>query len=135
MQFRADASGSIAAIRFYKGATNTGPHFGHLWTSSGRLLATVRFTNETASGWQEARLATPVAVAANATYVVSYYTTAGNYAADDDYFGVAVNSGPLHAPASGAAAGNGVYRYGLSGFPTESYQSTNYWVDVVFTTP
>ena len=29
---------------------------------------------------------------------------------------------------------NGVYRYGSSGFPTDSYGSTNYWVDPVFST-
>ena len=28
---------------------------------------------------------------------------------------------------------NGVYKYGASGFPTLSYSSTNYWVDVVYT--
>jgi hypothetical protein len=28
----------------------------------------------------------------------------------------------------------GVYRYGASGFPEQSYNRTNYWVDVTFTT-
>lgn len=27
---------------------------------------------------------------------------------------------------------NGVYRYGASGYPTQSFQASNYWVDVVF---
>ena len=31
-------------------------------------------------------------------------------------------------------APNGVYVYGASGFPTSTYQSTNYWVDVAFST-
>jgi hypothetical protein len=98
-------------------------------------LATVTFTNETAAGWQEARLATPVALTANTTYVVSYYTSAGNYAVNDGYFGSSVNSGPLYAPADGEAAGNGVYLYGPSGFPTETYEASNYWVDLVFVVP
>jgi hypothetical protein len=34
--------------------------------------------------------------------------------------------------ADGQAGGNGVYRYGASGFPSSSYHATNYWVDVVF---
>ncbi|MGO7704555.1 DUF4082 domain-containing protein, partial [Rhizobium ruizarguesonis] len=43
-----------------------------------------------------------------------------------------VTSGPLTAPASG----NGVYTYGSAIlYPTSTYQSTNYWVDVMFTTP
>lgn len=43
-----------------------------------------------------------------------------------------VDSGPLHALANDAGAGNGVYRYGTSSFPTETFNATNYWVDVVF---
>ncbi len=39
MRFRSDLAGSITAIRFYKGAGNTGVHVGSLWTSSGTLLA------------------------------------------------------------------------------------------------
>ncbi|MDQ3932901.1 MAG: DUF4082 domain-containing protein, partial [Actinomycetota bacterium] len=38
-----------------------------------------------------------------------------------------------HAPASNTSGGNGVYRYGTSGFPTSSYNASNYWVDVTFT--
>ena len=39
------------------------------------------------------------------------------------------------ALADGTDGVNGVYRYGTGGgFPTTGYQSSNYWVDVVFTT-
>ncbi|WP_425551333.1 DUF4082 domain-containing protein [Actinoallomurus vinaceus] len=39
----------------------------------------------------------------------------------------------MTAPASADSGGNGVYAYGATNtFPTGSYQSTNYWVDVVF---
>ena len=41
---------------------------------------------------------------------------------------------PLHALPSTISI-NGVFRYGATGFPSTSYQDTNYWVDVVFTTP
>jgi hypothetical protein len=44
-----------------------------------------------------------------------------------------VQNGPLEALADGVDGGNGVYRYGASsGFPTLTYQATNYWVDVAF---
>ena len=33
-----------------------------------------------------------------------------------------------------AAGGNGVYKYGASGFPTQTFNASNYWVDVVFNT-
>jgi hypothetical protein len=133
VKFTSDVAGYISGILFYKGPSNTGTHVGHLWTDSGTLLATATFTNETASGWQEVDFATPVAIAANTTYVASYFAPAGGYAVDDNYF---ANSGydnaPLHAPANGADGGNGVYVYGSDTFPTESYQSSNYWVDVDF---
>ena len=129
MKFTTDRPGYITAIRFYKGAGNTGVHTGSLWTASGAKLAGVTFTGETASGWQQATLASPVAVAASTTYVVSYYAPSGSYSSDNSYFGTARDNSPLHAP-SGT---NGVYRYGsASGFPSDSYQSSNYWVDVVF---
>jgi hypothetical protein len=44
-----------------------------------------------------------------------------------------VTSGPLTAPSNAVANGNGVYFYGSGGgFPTSSYNATNYWVDVMF---
>jgi methionine-rich copper-binding protein CopC len=67
---------------------------------------------------------------------VSYHAPSGHYAADAKYFTSAGrDSGPLHAPQSGTAAGNGLYAYGAGTvFPQSSYQDTNYWVDAVFTT-
>ena len=90
LKFQADVNGYITGIRFYKGPGNTGTHVGHLWTSTGSLLASVTFTNETATGWQQATLATPVAITANTTYVVSYYAPAGHYAVNEPYFTAAV---------------------------------------------
>src|SRR6185437_9018873 len=47
----------------------------------------------------------------------------------------AVDNAPLHALASGASGGNGVYAVGgNSPFPNQSFNATNYWVDVVFST-
>ena len=53
LKFRSDMDGYISGIRFYKGPDNTGTHVGNLWTSTGILMATATFSNETASGWQE----------------------------------------------------------------------------------
>ena len=53
VKFQADLDGDITGIRFYKGAGNTGTHIGNLWTSTGQLLATATFVNETATGWQQ----------------------------------------------------------------------------------
>ncbi|MET0556822.1 MAG: DUF4082 domain-containing protein [Vicinamibacteria bacterium] len=130
LRFRAATGGTVTAIRFYKAADNLGPHVGNLWTATGQLLGSVTFENETASGWQTAALAAPVAVDADVVYVVSYHAPVGRYSFDGAYFGVDHVNGPLTAPAAG---GNGVFAYGAaSAFPTGTFNATNYWVDVVF---
>ena len=136
VKFYSDVPGTVAGIRFYKGAQNTGTHVGSLWTTAGTLLSSVTFSGETASGWQEALFSEPVEIEAGTTYVASYHTTVGYYAAEAGYFDAAHENGPLHMPSSGESGGNGVYVYGASSaFPTETYEACNYWVDVVFYGP
>ncbi|SIO28385.1 Ig-like domain-containing protein [Singulisphaera sp. GP187] len=135
LKFTSDVAGSITGVRFYKGPSNTGIHVAHLWTAAGTLLATATFSNESATGWQQVSFSSPVTITANTTYVVSYFAPVGGYASDSNYFS---NSGfdnaPLHSPSSAAGGGNGVYHYGSSGgFPTNTYNGTNYWVDPLFT--
>ena len=97
MKFRTTQAGTITKIRFYKGAGNSGTHVGSLWTRTGTKLASVTFTGESSSGWQEATFANPVAVAANTTYVASYYAPAGHYSVSENYFSSATTRGPLTA--------------------------------------
>ena len=135
VKFRSSVAGYITGVKFYKGATNTGTHTGSLWSSSGTRLATVTFGNETASGWQYQAFAAPWAISAGTTYVVSYHAPVGRYALNQGYFSTSgVDSYPLRALANGEDGSNGVYRYGASGFPNQSWNASNYWVDVVFTT-
>jgi hypothetical protein len=134
LKFRADRSGQVTGVRFYKAAANTGTHVGSLWTADGQRLAQVTLADESASGWQSATFASPVPVTADTTYVVSYFAPAGHYA----YTGAAFASGPLvNAPLtalSNVQSPNGVYAYTAAAgtFPTSSYNATNYWVDVLF---
>ena len=136
MKFRTTTAGTVTGVRFYKGAANTGQHVGNLWSRSGQFMASVVFTSESASGWQEAKFATPIAISANTTYVISYHTNVGRYAINTNYFATSGrDAAPLRALANGEDGGNGVYRYGsTSGFPSSSWCSSNYWVDVVFQT-
>ena len=134
VRFRAAQDGFITGIRFYKPSVSTGTHVGSLWTNTGTRLATVTFTNESASGWQQALFTSPVPVTANTTYVASYFAPS-RYASSSRYFATAATTrGPLTALRDGTDGGNGVYRYGStpSTFPTSTYTSENYWVDVVF---
>ncbi|MET0533986.1 MAG: DUF4082 domain-containing protein, partial [Steroidobacter sp.] len=135
VKFTAEVNGVITGIRFFKGVDNVGTHVAHLWTGSGTQLASATFVDETGSGWQQVNFATPVAINANTVYVASYHAPAGHYAADNNYFAASIDNPPLQAPANDASGGNGVFAYGPAGtFPNASWQSTNYWVDVVFET-
>ena len=130
MKFTPSADGQVIGVRYYQGAGNTGTHTGSLWSSSGTLLASVTFPDSSTVGWVTALFSTPVSVSAGTTYVASYFAPNGHYASTANYFSTTWTNGPLSAP----SGSNGVYRYGAaSGFPTGSYQSTNYWVDPLFT--
>jgi VCBS repeat-containing protein len=133
VKFKSDIDGFITGIRYYKSASNTGTHVGNLWLTNGTKLATATFAGETQSGWQEVLFTSPVPITAGTSYVASYHTNVGHYAATNDYFTTAsVDSPPLHAPTSLIAAGNGVFIGGESAFPVTTFRDTNYWVDVVF---
>ncbi len=77
MKFRASQAAKVNSIRYYKVAGESGSHTGRIWSATGTQLASVVFSNETASGWQIANLATPLALTANTTYVVTVNSNTG----------------------------------------------------------
>ncbi|HEX2708063.1 MAG TPA: DUF4082 domain-containing protein, partial [Solirubrobacterales bacterium] len=90
------------------------------------------FSGETASGWQQVSFSSPVSIQANTTYVAGYLAPKGHYSANGPTLEAGVKNPPLQALANSTSA-NGVYAYGASSvFPTNTYQSSNYWVDVLF---
>lgn len=124
-RFSTSVAGTATTIRFYKGPTNTGTHTGYLWSATGTLLATVSFSGETASGWQQATLGTPVTLSPGVEYRVGLLSTAGMYAVDPNGLATATTSGSLSTPVNG-----GAYVYGSEFLSTVSPH--NYWVDLVF---
>ncbi|MEZ0071483.1 DUF4082 domain-containing protein [Planotetraspora sp. GP83] len=130
MRFVPDRAGQVVALRFFKAYGDRGRHVGSLWSDSGALLGRVTFGSETRSGWQQARLSSPVALKAGQTYTVSYNSSRGGYVAQRGAFaGGPLKVGPLTAPGER----NGVFSYGRPAFPTRSNSAGyNYFVDVVF---
>lgn len=129
LKFYADVTGSVTGVRFYKGPDNTGAHVGTLWSNTGSKLAEIAFSGETASGWQQANFASPVSIAANTTYVISYLAPKGYYACNQQYSWSTLTATPLHVLGSAP----GVFAYGSgTAFPTGSWNASNYWVDLVF---
>jgi hypothetical protein len=126
LRFTAQTDGFITGLRYYRDALNTGTHTGALYTTDGTKLAGLTFT-EQAPGWQTAAFAQPVAITAGTTYVAASYTPSGHYSVALDYFDQPV----LNTPLTGLT---GTYHYGGDAFPNQTYNNSNYYVDVVFKT-
>jgi hypothetical protein len=134
-RFRSALAGYVTGARFYKGSLNTGTHIAKLWTNAGALLGSTTFTGETASGWQEVAFPSPIPISADTTYLISYHANNGNYSSSPRTFAAnGVESGPLRALRDGEDGPNGVYQYGASTFPTDTFNSEAYFIDVVFNT-
>lgn len=128
VRFTSTRPGTITAIEFYRNSAQKAAYTGSVWSASGRRLATARFLTKTVAGWQSARLREPVRVSAGQTLVASYYTPDGSYAATNSAFSRDLKRNGFTVPVNG-----GVYRYGAaSGFPTQSWMGSNYFVDIAF---
>jgi Domain of unknown function (DUF4082)/Domain of unknown function (DUF1929) len=124
VEFSSSVNGQITHIRFWKAPGEpSGNHIGRIWTANGMLLASALFTNETASGWQEAQLQTPLPITANVRYKATYNVHAV-IAKTFDVFSNPITSGPLVAWGSSFSTPAG-------SFPTTGSMS-NLFVDVRF---
>ena len=120
LRFESSVPVAIEGIRFFKGQGDTGTHVGHLWSSTGTLLASATFSEETAYGWQSVKFAKPVVIEPHTVYVASYYAPVGGYAFTHFFF---ENAPYVSGPITALQGVNGVYKYGsTSEFPTETYR-------------
>ena len=127
VKFQSAKAGKITAIRYYKAKSETGTHTGRLWSAAGTGLAQVTFTGETGSGWQQATLAEPFAIAAQTTYVITVNANT-HFVTSPGGLVKSIANPPLSTVEDGV---NGLY--GPMGiFPTQTYQGNNYFRDLVF---
>lgn len=124
VRFVSDTPGRITAIRYFRMSNDAGTHVGHLWSAAGQPLASVLFTGETATGWQQQALQAPVTIAVGVEYSVSVNSGSGGpFAVLPNAFASPIVNG--HLKAIGGAYGT----YGL----WDQYQSQHlYFRDVVF---
>jgi hypothetical protein len=127
VKFKVLVPGTITALKFYKGTGNNGPHTVTLW-QGGTKLVSVTTSSETASGWQTVTIP-PLLIAANTEYTASYLASKGHYADDQTYNWAGLRSSPLVI--SGSSPGVFVYSSSVT-LPTETWNGSNYWVDVIF---
>ncbi len=133
LKFTASTAGQVTGVRFYQESGMGGyTHVGHLWTSTGTLLATATFTRATGTGWQQVSFSSPVTIQANTVYIVSFSSGGGYFGISTSFFTRGgVTSGPLEALPNSTSGGDGVS--GRSGsFPSVSGNGMNFWVDVAF---
>jgi hypothetical protein len=122
-----DQPSQLTAIRFYKDPLETGAHTVRVWTAAGVQLAQTTVQNETASGWQEQALTNPLALQPGSVYVISVNVNTA-YGVTQHGLAAPVSSGPLHTVADGA---NGVFASDAGTFPSQTFLSSNYFVDAV----
>ena len=137
VKFRADVAGYITGVRFYKGPGNTGTHVGHLWTSSGHAAGD-RHLHRRDGAAAGSRSASPRRWRSRPTPPTSPPTTRpiGRYSRSSNYFAARRDRQRAAARACRTARRR-QRRLPLRQrrrLPDQTYQSENYWVDVVFTT-
>jgi hypothetical protein len=134
VKFTSSGSGRVAGVRFYQASFMAGyAHVGHLWSSTGVLLASTTFSNSSTPGWQQVNFSSPVAIQANTVYVASFSTGGGYFGISTNFFTRGgVTNGPLQALPSGVAGGDGVYNC-AGAFPSVKGNGMNFWADVAFT--
>lgn len=133
IRFRAHAPGALNGARFYKAAGSTGPYTINLWNDSGTNIGSATLTGETASGWQYVSFASPITLYTGQIYTISYSLPNGYYSYTSNGLASIIASQYLSSVAYGDGAGNGVYNNTPGSYPTSSFNSTNYWIDPVFT--
>ncbi len=128
VKFSSSQSGTILGIKFYKGLGDGGTHVGAIWSSTGTLLASATFVNETTSGWQTVIFSNPISVSAGTTYVASY-SSSGHYASSDN----SLRHGKDQRPADRTSRQWLLYLRNGHPFSRRTRRGgTNYWVDVIF---
>lgn len=128
VRFTTSTAGKITALQFYRGSKQKRAYPGSLWSASGKLLARVTFAKSSKVGWQTAKLAKPVSIKKQTTYVVSYRAANGRFATTRKAFAKAY----AHEGITVARKG-GVYTFGKKSVRPSHSTTSNYFVDVVFT--
>lgn len=131
VKFTSTRAGTITGIRYYRGHQNPHGYTVALYDDYGTQLAFASIAQDTCAlpCWEEVSFPAPVAINANTSYTAAYYTSHGHYADDQGGLLSIVTNPPLTALANG-----GVYNYGDGiGFPAQTWNSSNYYVDILFT--
>lgn len=128
LKFSPTTDGRIKGIQFYQNAANSGITSVSLWGNGGTRLIKITIPATAPVGWRT--IAVDRALTAGRTYTVSISDTNGRYAHTPAFF---TSEQVVNGITVGANAG--VYQYGAtSQWPTQSWNGSNYLVDLVYET-
>lgn len=129
--FSVDFPGNITAVRLFTNSAEGGTHTVRLWNRVSGALIGGPFTWTIPSGtagWKTLTLPAPVHINANTNYVVAISNGPDRYYAEQpNGLDATITSGNLHA-----VAGGGLWTNAIGTMPTQVWQNTNYFRDVVF---
>jgi len=144
-------SGTVTGARVYAPATvGAGTFAAALWqvttddsggSGAGTLLASATFGALTPGAWNTVSFGSSVSVDTAHAYVIGLRTSEGRYAATGGLFTSAIVNAPItgpqdasaFAPAGFTKLNNGRFTSGLTNYPTSTFGSNGYFVDVLFT--
>lgn len=148
LEFEVTSSAWLSEIRWWQasgnapsGATRQGALYSVQSPSSGTSVLAFQDFPATVNGWNTITLDPPFSLSVGQRYRAIVFHPAGRYSADSLYYstgpgGVNLNNGPLRVHSDANATGgnqNSYLQSGSPGFPTDSFNSAKYWIDVAVT--
>ena len=133
IRFQSDVAGFVKGVRFFSDddVDPTATYTGALRMADGTLMASAVFSNPVSSNtWTQVLFSSPVDIAANTEYIISYHSTRFNHSEESGGAASPITNGHLSTPASGA-----VFRYSTTFDPSAAGfapSNNNYWADVLF---
>lgn len=143
-------AGSISHVRFYATTTTGGTYTGKVYQLTSNTAGSEIGSGATSSGitggtWNTVALDTPASVDTSHGYRIGLHNSQGRYVSSSNVFtsgGGGITNGNITALANldtslGFEINNGTFHIGSSstdiGFPSDTFNATNYFVDVLFT--
>ena len=120
------SAGYVTRAKFYQFPGDNSVHTAHVWDQSGNLLATKVFPADATPGWKTTTFDVPVAIVAGQQFSVTVYSDAYSFQ-NATWTNVSKTVGPLTVDTD-------YYHYNSSALPVDTFNDSNYLVDLVFTT-
>lgn len=131
MKFQVTKTGHIQGIKFWKHELESGEHIGKIWNQDGILLKSVVFINENNQSWQTQMFAVPLLVYPGITYIISVNN---NYSYVHGRDSASLQNSVINKELFSVADGNnGTFNVIVGNFPSQSFNNSNYFRDVIFT--